>query len=133
MKRLWLTVAALAALSAGLTAQDAPFGALPLPSPAAVSAPAPAPAAAPVPREWLVLVFINGVNDLGIMGLANNDINEMEAVGSTDRVSVVAEYGLMGSDASSNLQFQRGAKTLYITRDGDAAHITSPVINSSND
>ncbi len=133
MKRLWLTLAALAALSTGLVAEDAPFGALTLPSPASVSAPSPAAAAVPAEREWLVLVFINGVNDLGMLGDAEKDINEMEAVGSTDKVAVLAEYGLMGSDDDSNLRFQRGTKTLYITRDEDPEEITSPVIYSSND
>ncbi|MCX7648738.1 MAG: hypothetical protein N2Z60_09010, partial [Elusimicrobiales bacterium] len=42
--------------------------------------------------EWLVFVFINGVNDLGILNLSVNDINEMETVGSTDKVAVVAEH-----------------------------------------
>jgi hypothetical protein len=123
-------------MTMGLNAQ-APFGAAPVQVAVApeVSGPAlvnAAPQAAPAPREWLVLVFINGVNDLGIMGLANNDINEMEAVGSSDRMAVMVEYGLMGS-SGSDLQFQRGAKTIYVTRDADASVINSPVVYASND
>src|SRR3989338_282638 len=86
-------------------------------------------------REWLVLVFINGVNDLGILGFANSDINEMEAVGSTERMSVVVEYGILGEDGSGdrNLQFQRGSSTIFVTRDADANRINSPVVFTSND
>ncbi len=137
MKRAWiLTLAALAALTMSVNAQF-PFGSVPVPSAVAptASGPAPvntAPQAAPAPREWLVLVFMNGVNDLGIMGLANNDINEMEAVGSSDSMAVVVEYGLMGS-SGGNLQLQRGAKTIYVTRDNSPSVINSPVVYASND
>ncbi len=135
MKRAFLIFAALSAMAVGLNAQDASFDSLMsnLPRPAASPAvPAPAPAAE---RDWLVMVFINGVNDLGILGYANKDINEMEQVGSSDRMAVVVEYGVLGIDDPSgrNLQFPRGAKTLFVTRDSDTSRISSPVIYSSND
>jgi len=143
MKRLFLTLAVFAAMTPGLKAQEPSFDTLlsDLPRPSAAAVPVPSPvdasvlAAPAAEREWLVLVFINGVNDLGILGFANKDINEMEAVGSTDRVAVVVEYGILGIDDPSarNLQFQRGSKTIYVTKDADAAKITSPVIYSSND
>lgn len=144
MKRsLFLTLAALAALATGLKAQDVSFdalqGSLPAASAPAAVAPTPvnpAPQAAPAAeREWLVLVFINGVNDLGILGFANSDINEMEAVGSTDRMAVVVEYGILGVDGSAarELQFQRGSSTIFVTRDADPGTITSPVVYASND
>ena len=142
MKRaLFLTLAAAAALTMGLNARGASFDSLLSDLPRSASSPvvsAPAPAGAPVPaseREWLVLVFINGVNDLGILGFANNDVNEMEQVGSSDRMAVVVEYGILGIDDiyGRNLQFPRGSKTIYVTRDNDAGKITSPVIYASND
>ena len=141
MKRAILTLAVLAAMSLGLKAQGASFDNLasgltvPAVSPA-VSAPAvTAPQAAPARREWLVLVFINGVNDLGILGFANTDINEMEAVGSSDKMDVVVEYGILGIDDiyGRNLQFPRGSKTIHIMKDADASKITSPVIFESNE
>ena len=142
MKRALLTLAVLAAMNLGLKAEDTSFGSLmsnlPRPTAVEVSAPAPvgvAPQAAAAEREWLVLVFINGVNDLGILGYANNDINEMEQVGSSDKMAVVVEYGILGIDDNlgRNLQFPRGSKTIYVTRDADPARITSPVIYPSND
>jgi hypothetical protein len=42
--------------------------------------------------EWLVMVFINGRNNLWEYAVA--DLNEMEGVGSTGKVAVVAEVGL---------------------------------------
>jgi hypothetical protein len=142
MKRVLLTLAVLAAMTMGLKAQDASFDSLmsnlprPVASPAA-SLPVTVETRQPAPaeREWLVLVFINGVNDLGILGFVNKDLNEMEAVGSSDKVAVVAEYSLLGIDdaVGRNLQFQRGSKTIYVTRDADTANVTSPVFFSSPD
>ncbi len=142
MKRtFFLTLAAAAALTMGLNARGASFDSLLSDLPRSTSSPvvsSPAPAGAPAAaneREWLVLVFINGVNDLGILGFANNDINEMEQVGSSGRMAVVVEYGILGIDDiyGRNLQFPRGSKTIYVTRDADTSKITSPVINNSND
>jgi hypothetical protein len=145
-KVLTIMFAALAALTMGLKAQDASFGdlykSLPQPDASAVAVPAPIPVdVAPVakpsaaPREWLVMVFINGVNDLGILGFASKSVNDMEQVGSTDKMAVVVEYDMLGQDGSAdrNLQFQRGAKTLYITKDNDTNKITSVPFYTSAD
>lgn len=146
MKKALLLIAALAAFATGLQALEDPFSRLAaeLPRPAAApAAPAPvpaaalpqdAPAAAPAAREWLVMVFLSGVNDLGILGFADSDLNEMEAVGSSDRVTVLVEAAVLGIDnaADRNLRIPRGSKTLLITRDADAGAVTSPVIANSN-
>jgi hypothetical protein len=94
-----------------------------------VNAAAPAPAAQ---REGLVLVFMNGVNNLGIWGCLTNNLNQMEAVGSTDKVAILAEYGLLSAGDAQSLQFQQGAKTVYIKRDADTNRVTSPVVYTSN-
>ncbi|MBI5743408.1 MAG: hypothetical protein HY952_02550 [Elusimicrobia bacterium] len=145
MKRIVLvTLAALAALTMGLKAQDVSFDNLykDLPQPVAAAPAVPAPAAvepvtqaAPAAeRDWLVMVFINGVNDLGILGFANKSINDMEKVGSTDRMAVVVEYGILGQEgAARNLQFQRGSKTIFVGKDNDDQRITSLPFYSSND
>lgn len=84
-----------------------------------------APAAAPVPyeaaqpaadsapageREWLVLVFVNGRNNLSQAAVA--DINEMELVGSTDKVAVTVELGLVDDRGTS--------RRFYISKDTTA-------------
>ena len=146
MKRNILLIAATAllALMANIKAEDVSFenlgsgvAAIKAGS-SSIATPVPAPvASAAVPaaqREWLVLMFINGVNDLGILGFADKSVNEMEKVGSTDKVAVVTEFGVIGADAASrNIKFQRGSKTLFIQKDSDPVTITSPVIFTSND
>ena len=145
MKRTFLlTLAAVAAMTMGLMAQDVSFDNLynNLPQPVAAAAPAPVMAAAvpqdapAAPREWLVMVFINGVNDLGILGFADKSINDMEKVGSNANMAVVVEYGILGVDDAAgarNLQFQRGSKTIFVTRDADENKITSVPFYVSND
>ncbi|MCM0607125.1 MAG: hypothetical protein KA715_13630 [Xanthomonadaceae bacterium] len=68
-------------------------------------------------KEWTFLVFLNGFNNLDRFGL--EDINEMEMVGSTDKVNVVVQWASMSS---------RKVKRLYIQKDNDKYKITSPVI-----
>lgn len=145
MKRniLLITAAAITALMGNIRAQDVSFeglssgmAAMQDGSPgAAVPAPAALPSASTAARhEWLVLVFINGVNDLGILGYADKNINDMEKAGSSDKVAVLAEFGVIGADsATRNLKFQRGSKTLFIRNDADTGAITSPVIYAAND
>lgn len=142
MKRNIMVAAAiaLAALASDIRAQAVPFD-IPGSGAAAIKAVSP-DLADPVPvpaepsgavREWLVLVFINGVNDLGILGFADKSVNEMEKAGSTGSVAVVAELGIIGADAySRSLMFQRGSRTLFIRKDSDPGAITSPVIFSSD-
>ncbi len=144
-KILAMTFAAVAALSLGLSAQDVSFenlmsslpksqAAVPAVGETAVVAAQPQDAA-PAQRDWLVLVFINGVNDLGILGFADKSVNDMEKVGSTAKMAVVVEYGILGVDDPSgrNLNFQRGAKTIYVTQDADPSRITSVPFYASND
>ncbi len=145
MKKLSLVLAAaLAATIAGLNAQAGSFetmlanppqnvsGAPAVSGPSAV---APAGSRTAAPREWLVLVFINGVNDLGILGYAAQSVNFMEQVGSTDKMAVLVEFGVLGqfSMEERDLNFTRGSKTLYVTRDADWEKVTSPAIFTSND
>ena len=143
MKRaLLMTFAVLTALTLGVGAQEVSFESVmsglskPVVSAPVVGEPSvTAGQTAPAQREWLVLVFINGVNDLGILGFADKSINDMEKVGSTDRMAVVVEYGILGlNDTSSrNLNFQRGSKTIYVARDGDTSKISSRAFYTSND
>ncbi|MBU2573965.1 MAG: hypothetical protein KKH28_07825 [Elusimicrobia bacterium] len=90
--------------AAGSSPAVLPVPAAPVAAPAALSAPAAAE------REWLVLVFINGRNNLA--RAAVKDVNEMEMVGSTDKVAVTAELGL--------LQDRGNSSRLYIQKDTTA-------------
>ncbi|HNT96670.1 MAG TPA: clostripain-related cysteine peptidase [Elusimicrobiales bacterium] len=149
MKKPFLTLLIVSLLApAFAAAQDSPFdtvtvledsmrvimtrGNMPETAPAPVST---LTAAAPVlEREWLVLVFISGVNDLGILGYAHKDLNEMEQVGSTGQVTVVAEYSVLSVEgADRDLQFQRGSKTLLMERDDDPDTVNSTEIHTSED
>lgn len=94
-------------LDAGLSRAAA---ALPPPSaPAGVADKVPLP-------EWTVMVFVNAKNDLANFGLS--DVNEMEMAGSTAKVNVVAELGLLN----------KGVKRYFVTKDKRELDITSPVV-----
>ncbi|MBI4801724.1 MAG: hypothetical protein HY796_04275 [Elusimicrobia bacterium] len=81
-----------------------------LPAPAPVAAPAALPAPAAAERDWLVLVFINGRNNLARAAIM--DVNEMEMTGSTDKVAVTVELGLLNDRGNSS--------RLYIQKDATA-------------
>ncbi|MEW5951147.1 MAG: hypothetical protein GX447_04300 [Elusimicrobia bacterium] len=82
------------------------------------------------PYKWLLLVFINGVNDLGLLGLAAGDVNEMETVGSTSKAAAVVEFNSMTSGPIGEIQFQSGTKTLFIRKDNDISNINSQIVES---
>ena len=125
MKRyIIFSFAVLAGLTLHIRAQEIAFENMPVMADGimgngAVSVPEPVPAAADMfpdgaagaEREWLVLVFVNGRNNLARAAIA--DVNEMEMVGSTDKVAVTVELGLLDD---------RGTSTrLYVAKDITAA------------
>lgn len=67
--------------------------------------------------EWLVFVFMSDVNDLGAASLSVGDINEMERIGSTDKVAVVAETNAIKINNSREVQFSPKAVTYFIVKD----------------
>lgn len=67
-------------------------------------------------KDWTMLVFINGHNNLDQYGDA--DINEMEMVGSTDAINVVVQRATL----------KQNTTRLYITKDSSVKKITSPVV-----
>jgi len=68
-------------------------------------------------KDWTVLVFLNGINSLDSFG--PEDINEMEKVGSTDKVNVVVEWGSYSA---------RKVQRLLVTKDDDTNVIGSPIL-----
>jgi len=124
MKTALTVISALLLSSNFLYAQD--FGefsldsekvseSLPVPAAPEVDKTVALPELKPLPvKEWTVMVFLNGKNNLE--GAAISDINEMEKVGSSDKVNVLVEAGRMKGYDSSNGDWT-GAKIFYIKSD----------------
>lgn len=68
-------------------------------------------------KEWTVMVYVNAKNNLESAGLYN--VNQMEMVGSNDKMNVVVELGRMkgqdGDDATDG--DWTGSRRYYITSD----------------
>jgi hypothetical protein len=84
----------------------------------------------PEPKEWTVMIFVNGKNNLEREALA--DVNQMELAGSSGGVNIVVELGRMkgqpeGDDATDG--DWTGVRRYLITRDTDTTHIASPVLD----
>lgn len=77
------------------------------------------------PRKWTIMVYVNAKNNLEEFGL--KDVNEMETVGSSDKVGVVAELGRMSGFSFDDGNWT-GARRYLIKKDTDTARITSPVL-----
>jgi len=75
-------------------------------------------------REWLVLVFVNGRNNLARASIT--DVNEMEMVGSTDKVAVTVELGLLNDRGNSSRFYIQ--KDTTPTPANEINSITSPAI-----
>ncbi len=90
-----------------------------LPVPAGVSA-APAPV-----KEWTVMVYMSAKNNLELYGL--KDLNEMEKVGSTGELNIVAEFGRMAGHDSSDGDW-RGVRRYLVQKDDTNVAVTSPVL-----
>ena len=68
-------------------------------------------------KEWTLLVYLNGHNNLDSFGALN--INQMEQVGSTKDINVVVQWA---SEAVAT------TKRLYVKKDNDPNTVTSPVV-----
>jgi len=81
-------------------------------------------------QEWLIMVYMSGVNDLGILGYVDKNINAMESVKLTNEISVVVKYNGISSDKNEHLQFQGDSVKLHIQYDSDINRISSPAFRS---
>ena len=108
-------------------AQDA----TPLAAPALASA---APAVTfPQPlREWTVMVFANGKNNLA--GMVADSLKELEAAGSGAEVNVVAEIGLSQGQGEAGVPWN-GVRRIYIASAADRKSMSSVQlpVNSKTD
>jgi len=76
-------------------------------------------------KEWTIMVFVNGKNNLETYAL--KDMNEMEMIGSTDKVNVVVEIGRISGYASNDGDWKTSRRYL-VQKDGDINKVTSPVL-----
>ena len=76
-------------------------------------------------KEWTIMVFVNGKNNLE--GYALKDLNEMEMIGSSDQVNVVAEVGRIAGYDSSDGDWKT-ARRYLVKKDTNINKITSPVV-----
>jgi len=77
------------------------------------------------PKDWTVLCYLAGDNNLD--GAAVEDINEMEVVGSTDRVNVVVQVD-RSADYNLNDDNWRSTRRFYITKGVDRRKVTSELL-----
>ena len=76
-------------------------------------------AAAAPKKEWTLLVFLNGNNNLDSFGYG--DINEMEREGSDENINVVVQWASMKKPRVDRLLVQKDSKP---------TQITSPIVQS---
>ena len=65
-------------------------------------------------KKWTVMVFVNAKNNLESYGLS--DVNEMEKIGSSDDVNIVAELGRIKGYTSADGDWT-GSRRYLITKD----------------
>ncbi len=76
-------------------------------------------------KQWTVMVFVNAKNNLERYGL--KDTNEMEMVGSSDKVNVVVELGRISGYYSGEGDWKTTRRYL-IKKDNNPSLVTSPVL-----
>ena len=75
--------------------------------------------------EWTVIVHVAADNNLEVAGLS--DVNEMEAVGSSPDVNIIAQLDRSAEYSTADGDWI-GARRYYIQQDNDPRAITSPVM-----
>lgn len=83
---------------------------------------------APQPREWTVMIYMNGKSNIEPFAL--RDLNRLETAGSTGKVAIVAEIGRskgLDNDTVADGDWE-GVRRYFVTKDGDEEHIASPLL-----
>jgi hypothetical protein len=78
-------------------------------------------------KEWTFMVFMAADNNLE--SSAEDDMNEMETIGSTDRVNIVVQLDRFGKNVFNNETNWSGAKRFFIQKDNKPKKVTSPVVD----
>jgi hypothetical protein len=84
--------------------------------------PAASPPADGTVKQWTVMVYMSADNNLEPDGI--HDFNEMETVGSTDDVNIVAQFDRTPGYDGTNGNWT-GTKRFYVTKDNDMSTISS--------
>ena len=113
-------------------AEKARIAGIGVPAAATKSSSVPNRAAPQQEREWLVMVYMSAKNDLGIANLAFDSVNDMEKIGSTDRVAAVVEYGSF-EKKNGLASINSNSRTIAIRKDDKTDSITSPVIYTTEE
>lgn len=84
------------------------------------------------PKEWTVILYLNGKSNLEIDGFRT--INVLERLGSDRNINIVVEYGRMrGQPADSTVDGDwTGARRYLIVKDNNTRKINSPVLMKLN-
>ncbi|MCK4935205.1 MAG: hypothetical protein KAR84_00005, partial [Elusimicrobiales bacterium] len=78
-----------------------------------------------IEKEWTIMIFKNAKNNLERYGLKN--VNEMEMIGSSDKVNIVVELGRMeGYDSFEGDWI--GSRRYLILKDNNTDAVTSPIV-----
>jgi hypothetical protein len=85
----------------------------------------PLPGNPKAPAKWTVMVYVNAKNNLEEYGL--KDVNEMEMIGSTPEVNIVAELGRIDGYSDEDGDW-KGSRRYLVQKDDDASRISSPVL-----
>jgi hypothetical protein len=75
-------------------------------------------------RDITIMVFMNGKNNLEEMALFN--LNDMERVGSTDKVNIIAETGRRYINLDG--KWEQGVRRFYIQKDTDTEQLHSKIV-----
>ncbi|MGZ3699097.1 MAG: clostripain-related cysteine peptidase [Bdellovibrionota bacterium] len=68
-------------------------------------------------KDWTILVYLNGHNNLDDFGALN--INQMETMGSNEHVNIVVQWASLANGKT---------RRLLVKKDNDTTKVTSPVI-----
>ena len=80
------------------------------------------PAAGSALKQWTVMVYMSADNNLETDGI--HDLNEMESVGSTVDVNILAQFDRSPEYDTTNGDWT-GTKRFYVTKDNDMSTIAS--------
>ncbi|MBI3039064.1 hypothetical protein HYY75_08465, partial [bacterium] len=86
------------------------------------------PSLPPVEKEWTIMVFMAADNNLEAG--TENDLNEMETIGSTNHFNILVQLDRNGKYSKKTKMKWTGTKRIFIKKDGDPKTVTSPIVQN---